>query len=430
MNDPHAHAQTQRHARMLLGLCLLAIAWGVYMRVQALDFPRVLTTDEPHFVKNARNYLAGKPDWNDHPPLGKLMMAVPMKWLGDNPRSWRLCAAGFGIANIALAFALGARLFRSRQVGLLAATFIAIDGFLIVYSRTALLDGLLTGFALACALALALPSSRVQAMLAGALLGCATSIKLSGVTLLAPLVISLWLCSATLGERWVRGGIALLCAGLVYCAQYALGLALSGQAAAPTNVFAATQALIKHHAALTQMQHPMTSYWYTWWLPTRPLPLRFDRVEGGLMRWMITLGNPLLWWSSALVMLATIGWLMRERLRALASAWPTRAALPALSDDARAAWLLCAAFVGFLSPWVLSARDSYLYHYLPCYAVSLVLFGGAAGRLYERRPRLLLGALLLVLGVSAFYAPIWGQFPIDETGYRARLFLERWRHWR
>lgn len=418
----------------LLGLCLVAIACGVYIRVQALDFPRLLTSDEHHFVRNARNYLTSKPDWNDHPPLGKLMMALVMKWLGDDPRSWRLCAVGFGLSNIALAFALAARAFRSREAGLCAAAFVAIDGFLIVYSRTALLDGILTAFGLGAVLVLAFESTRMRSVLAGVLIGCAMSIKLSGVTLLAPLAVALLLGRASMREKLLHGALALLAALLVYDAQYALGLTLSGLPGKPRDVLAASVGLIKHHAALTEMAHPMTSHWYTWWLPTRPMLLRFDRVntaDGQLIRAMFTLGNPLLWWSSALVTLATALLLVRDTARTAWLALTQRSAsligTLTLDPDTRAACLLMAAFAGFLSPWVLTGRDSYLYHYLPCYAFALVMLAGAASRLYARNPIVLLSALALAMGVSVFFAPIWGQFPITDQGYQMRLFLEMWR---
>src|SRR3954447_12118872 len=57
---------------LLPALCLALVVAGPGLRCQHLMFPARLTFDEHHFVENARNSLAGRPDWNDHPPLGKL----------------------------------------------------------------------------------------------------------------------------------------------------------------------------------------------------------------------------------------------------------------------------------------------------------------------------------------------------------------------
>ena len=211
---------------------------------------------------------------------------------------------------------------------------------------------------------------------------------------------------------------------LVFYGQYALGRVLSGQGAAPSDVVAATKLLFVHHLGLTQMAHPLNSYWYTWWLPTRPITLRFDWVEGRQIRAMTSLGNPLLWWASTAAMLASLGNLLRLGARLVVQ--------PSLRDQPRdphtqSMLLVGLGWVGFLSPWILTDRDSYIYHYLPAYALGLVSFGGLVARFHLRWPRGSLAFLLLVVAVSVFYAPVWAQLPVSPRGYDLRLFLHRWR---
>ncbi|MFW5740510.1 MAG: phospholipid carrier-dependent glycosyltransferase, partial [Myxococcota bacterium] len=114
--------------------------------------PAHLTFDEHHFVPNAQNYLAGKADTNDHPPLGKLLIASAIALFGDTAAIWRLPALLAGLLSIFLAYRLAARLFRDERAGWFAAVFVAVDGFFISYARTALLDGVLAMFMLASAL--------------------------------------------------------------------------------------------------------------------------------------------------------------------------------------------------------------------------------------------------------------------------------------
>src|SRR5262249_44777974 len=132
----------------LFVVCASVVAFGIWLRLQNLGFPRVLTFDERHFVLNARNYIAHQHDWNDHPPLSKLLFALSIMMRGDNSVGWRFIAAAAGLFNILLAVTLGRNLFRDRLAGWLAGAFVAGDGFLIAYSRTALPDGILVTFVL------------------------------------------------------------------------------------------------------------------------------------------------------------------------------------------------------------------------------------------------------------------------------------------
>jgi dolichyl-phosphate-mannose-protein mannosyltransferase len=436
--DPQA---SQPSSRPLLLACAIAVAFGVYLRVQQLGFPPTLSFDEHHFVENARNYLAGKPDWNDHPPLGKLLMAVSMSLIGDSPTGWRMTALGCGLASIVLAYLAGRVLFRDALAGALAAAFFAIDGFLLAYSRTALLDGMLVTFSLCALLLLAPGPSRARLIGAGLIAGLASSIKLSGVTIALPIALAVAVWRERRPAKLLVVAASGLVALLVYYVEYAIGQRLTGLPASPAGVASATLAMLKHHAALTQMTHPLTSHWYTWFLPLRPITLRFDVVEDGLVRTMTTLGNPLLWWSTALVVLWTLVGLLKSATTTLYGLTKARNAAARGTDElpgsidlrnlpATGAWaplLLVAFFLGFLSPWVLTGRDSYIYHYLPCYSFGLILLAGAVARLFRRAPRATLSAVLLVALVSVFYAPVWAQLPLSEDAYAWRLFVAAWR---
>jgi dolichyl-phosphate-mannose--protein O-mannosyl transferase len=395
---------------------------GVFLRVQHLGFPPTLTFDEHHFVLNARNFLTTKADWNDHPPIGKLLIAVVIWLHGDDAVGWRIVPLGFGLLSIVLAYFIARALSRDTLAGPLAAAFVAADGFLIAYSRTALLDGMLTAIALGCVLSLAVQSGMPRAIGSGLMFGVATSIKLSGVTLLLPIAWVLFSAPGRWSLRAAHLGVACALGMGVFYAQYALGRHLSGQSASVIDVAEATRTLVVHHLGLTQMTHPLTSYWYSWWLPTRPITMRYDVMENGRVRAMTTLGNPLLWWCSTAAMLASLGALSVRWVLARISGAPR-------SEDvlARAHMLHGLAWIAFLSPWILTSRDSYIYHYLPSYGLGLVALGALVARFQRRWPRSVLGFVLVVAAVSIFYAPVWGQLPLSPQAYRWRLFLPNWR---
>lgn len=412
----------------VLAFCTVCVLLGVVFRAQDLGFPGAFTFDEHHFVPNARNYLEGKADWNDHPPLGKLLIALGMRVVGDTARAWRLAPLFAGLLNVLLAFFLGKHLFRSLLAGALAATFFAIDGFLIAYSRTALLDGMLLTFFLAAVLCAA--TFRGPAMLlCGVLVGSAMAVKFSGVTLLVPLGIA----SAMALWRGRKAEIAACVVGwflvpLVFLAWVRLGLFLSRE---PSGWGAAVDwvaATFRQHAVLTEAKNPLVSRWYTWVLPERPILMR-HHVEGDWVRVMTSLGNPLLWWGSVLVVVTSAWWLVSNGIPEVVSAVRARSPGRRWSSEggevSRLAigtfWLL-AAHVSALTPWILTSRDSYIYHYLPSYAFGLVLLAGWVAHAYaQARFRwLVLVGLVVVVNVSAFYLPLWAQLPISQSALEQR----------
>ena len=416
-----------------LGLLVAAmLVLGAFLRLYAVDFPNNFLFDEHHFVENARNYIQHKSDWNDHPPLGKLIIAQSITALGDTSFGWRLPSLIFGFLTLIFGGLAAARLFKSARAGWLAAGFIAVDGFLITYSRGALLDGYL-----ACSLAVAcfvvtLPVNWWTVIVAGAVAGFATSIKFSGIAVTLPCLLMLLFArrswKRTIGYAAVFGAVLLS----VYFAQYSRGLALANQAAGPIDVVRDTQRLLDHHAALTDMKNPWVSGWITWFVPVRPVMMAHAHQMGNV-RVLTSLGNIALWWPASLLfatvvaVILTLG--LAKILTAQADAVDTMTSLsPAhfVCEHGRAILILLAGAIGFLAPWILTHRDSYIYHYLPSYTGLLLLLAGAVDWVGRRRPRELLTYVGLVLVVAAFYAPLWSSLEVSPDAMRARLFLGGW----
>ena len=435
--DPAPRARSVLHAilrprpvAVLIGSMLLL---GVFLRVHAVDYPSSFLFDEHHFVENARNYLHHKADWNDHPPLGKLIIAQSITALGDRALGWRLPSLIFGFLTLAFGGLVAARLFKSARAGWLAAGFIAVDGFLITYSRGALLDGFL-----ACSLALAffvatLPVNLWTVLAAGLIAGCGVSIKFSGIAVALPCV--LMLLFARLPLKKLIGYAAIFAALLVtvYVAQYARGLQLADQAAGPLDVVRDTQRLLDHHAALTDMKNTWVSGWITWFIPTRPVMMAHSHQLGSV-RMLTSLGNIALWWSASLLLATVVVVILAKGIDAILAPEPglldsTQSLSPAdfVRANGRGVLILLAGCFGFLAPWILTHRDSYIYHYLPSYMSLLLLLAGFVDWIGRRLPRVLLIYTGLVLIVAAWYAPLWSTLEVSPSAMQARLFLGGWR---
>lgn len=420
-------------------LALLAIvggmvAVGLCCRLVGFGFPANFLFDEHHFVENARNYLHGVPDWNDHPPLGKLFIAASIRLFGDRSFAWRVPSLIEGLMLIVIGAATAVRLFRSRLAGVLAAALLATDGFLIAYSRVALLD---CGLALAAVTAVWLATSRWRpglAAIAGVLIGLAANIKFTGIGNALPLAVGLLLAGLPWRRALALGALMGVVAVAAYFAGYAFGLALDGQHHGIADVVAASAALVRHHAALTDMKNPWVSGWITWIIPVRPLVMGYQPWGTGV-RVLSSLGNLIVWWSAwavAIAVASRIAWAgIRASIQDPPLGTPSGGAGGALisfvSEHGRAALIVLSMVAAHLFPWTASHRDSYIYHFLPSYAGMVLLLAAFLAHLGRRRPRQLVLFLGAVLLFSLVYAPIWSMWPISNQQFRWRLPFDSWR---
>ncbi len=421
-----SHQSSPKPTDLVVAVLVLT---GLLLRIHDFAFPGQFVFDEHHFVENARNYLSGRPDWNDHPPLGKLVIAFSIRIFGDNSIAWRAPALLCGLLTIVFSAVSVARLFNDRRAGFFTAALISADGFFISYSRVGLLDGYLIACGAAALLVATMRWRPLVALLAGVLVGFTCSIKFSGIALVPIFVVALSLDSQLTLRRKVELFAAMaIVAGVLYFATFSLGLRLTGKSGTVDSVINETLGLLRHHAALTDMKHPLTSSWPTWFLPARPITIG-QFAEGGGVRVLTTLGNLAIWWPAvalAMYLLVVVAWKgVQQMLQTkLVASWRPDAFA---SAHGRGVLLLGAASFAFIAPWMLSRRDSYIYHFLPTYLYLLMLVGAFLGWLAQQSRTPALIYLLVVLVVLAFYAPVWSFFPITTQALESRLFLMGWR---
>jgi dolichyl-phosphate-mannose--protein O-mannosyl transferase len=395
-----------------LGLILLGVIW----RFVDLDYPRTFSFDEHHFVSNARNYIERKADWNDHPPLGKLVLVPAMKVFGDRGLGWRLSSVLFGLAMVGLGGLIAAKIFDDRRAGLIAAGLLAIDGFFISYARSALIDNPLTAFVYA-ALALMLWARSLTWFAAAALcVGMAVSCKWTGVCIFLVAPLLLWRARRSVWHvTWM---FAL--ASMVYLAIGAAALVITRQPIGLKAMLGTNWDLLKHHAGFTVWDNAASSKWYTWPLLIHPIVIFQERLAHGWIRAKSCIGNPLLWYATTACMLLAlygIGRAVFVRLR-------NRIAIDA--DIRRQAFVLVV-MAALIAPFVVTHRQSYIFHYLGAYGIGLCLLASRLSRLERRAPLVALGFLACATAVSFFYLPLWTGAPLSPTGFELRLPFPSWR---
>jgi dolichyl-phosphate-mannose-protein mannosyltransferase len=393
------------------------------LRIQGLAWPTWFTFDEEPFVKNAHNYALSIADNNDHPPFGKLLIAVGMLIFGYNSLGWRFVPLLFGLQTICLAYWLGRTLFNDKRAGWMAAAFVAADGFFISYSRSGLLDGTMISFMLWGMVAAISARTWKGVLAAGVLIGLSTSIKWSGAMTAIPAAagILLYRRVSIFSILWL--GVIPIVHTLVWMG----ALRLTGKPSDPVATWKVIIDLYKHHLDLGHYKNDLTSPWYGWPILMHPVVIKAS-TSGLRSRYSSSVGNLLFWSTSTLLVVAfpitTAVLAIRSRFK--------RYWLMILDEPTtRGALLMLIGWFAFMSPWLATrgTRGNYTFshYYLPCYAFLLVMLAGLAARLEQKHNKWIAGYIGLALAISLFYAPVWGEFSLSTAAANHRLLFTTWR---
>lgn len=213
-------------------LPLLLIA-ALAVRAVWLDLPRgSLIFDESYYVNAARILLGltvapgaayadaptGLDPNTEHPPLGKLLIALSMAIFGDNGIGWRIPSLISGMTALGALYLIVRAAGESAWLAVLAVGFFAFDNLTVVHGRIGTLDAIV----LAPMLLGAWVALRERWALAGLVMGVAILIKLTALygllallTLIALKVLGEWRTQRRISLISLRPAITLIATFLV-----------------------------------------------------------------------------------------------------------------------------------------------------------------------------------------------------------------------
>lgn len=394
-----------RTARLLLAAALVAALF----RLPGLGYPREEYFDEVYHAKTALQYLRGEPptEWV-HPPLAKLLIAVPVAVFGYEPWSFRLAPAIAGILLAPVFLLVALRIVKSERAAIFATLLLLLDGVYLVQSRIAMTNVFAVLFQLLATLlmlrAVREPRLGLGAMAAAGLaLGLALSTRWTSLFawgFLGLVFLALRGRRAWRPRELLLGALAFLAIpAAVYLLSYVPWMR---QGHSVMDVVRAQREIWGYHAGL-RATHTYFSPWWTWpWL-YRPAWYFWFSGEG-FVRGIVALGNPAIWWASVPVSL----WALLSGIR-----W---------RDEAR---ILCGAgFFLLYLPWGLSPRtlnfSHYLFEAIPYACLSLGIWLDRRwdrGQALAARGYLLVAAVLFLVFLPFLTAmpvptPLWGfRFP-------------------
>jgi dolichyl-phosphate-mannose--protein O-mannosyl transferase len=367
----------------------------------------------------------------EHPLVGKELIALGIGLFGDNPKGWRVFSALAGAIALfsfmrALWFASASR-FATLAGGVLLAT-----GFMIfVHSRIAMLDIFMVSFLMAalwmCAAAIREPAeARWRLAIAGVVLGLAIGTKWNAAPVAMMPGIGFFLARLiSVGPRglFTAKGAPVPTITLVEAAFW-LGLVpLATYAATFLPVFFFDKnpltlgTFIQYQQHMVELQqstvkpHTYMSRWYYWVIDWRAIWYLYDDVDGA-QRGVVLLGNPLT---------------MLLGLPALV--WCTFAGIARRNWAALGAASLYAVSLGM---WIVAPKPvQFFYHYMlpSCFLIAALAL--ALDDLWQRGGARRLAAAAVLVGSCALFAwfyPIISAAPLGgPKAFEYWMWLKSWR---
>ena len=452
----------------LLAVTLLAGA----IRLARVADPGEVIFDETYYAKDACFYT-GAPaavcgtaaeQTAVHPPLGKLLIAAGVRWLGYNSLGWRIASVIAGTLTVALLYALARRVLRSTAGASVAAGLLAFDLLHFVQSRTAMLDVFVPLFGVAAFLFVVLDHDRQQArqtaepggpsfrgavarpwlLAAGLASGAAVASKWSGVLFGAAVILlsvagelaagreedarsarpilerragaSLKRRLGTLRSEGPSVVVYLVIVPLVtYAASY-IGRLDGAMLALPWSRGSWLRALFERQLYMADFHlgleatHSYQSPAWSWMLLKRPVSYYFDTAPNGDYKEVLAAGSPLVWWASlAALLFVAVRWIVK------------RGAFGAEG-------VILTGFLVTYGPWLIPFSDRsavFLFYLLPCVPFMCLALGYVACTLGRSLPAKGVVTLFLsgAIGLFAWYYPLTANVAIPYEDWDARLWI-------
>lgn len=399
------------------------LTFALSIRLWRLSLPTGYIFDEVYYAKNANSLLSsaveldaqGQAEFVVHPPFGKWLIAIGIRFFGNEEFGWRFASAIFGTLSILLIYLIVKKLFNSEFLSITAALLMAFDGLNLVMSRVALLDIFLMFFILLSIYFL----TTNNLWLSGSAIGLAISIKWSAAFLI-PLVILFVVIYNKVTFRNLYKVVSqfTLLPISIYFASWS-GWIFSSQGWArqsESNVFASLWnyhlQILDFHQGLDDKHAYQANPW-SWLVLGRPTSFYYESPSDcgaeKCAQEILAIGTPLLWWISIFAVAITFGFLVTKLERAAA--------------------IILLGFAGTYLTWFFIQSRTTFYFYsisiLPFLILALIYCFNQLLNIANYK-KYIISFVILVAINFIYFLPIYLGISIPYSQWLSRMWFESW----
>jgi len=402
---------------LFFSLCV--IIFFTFARIYNIGLPVEKVFDEVYFPVMAHQLLTVGSYYDTHPPMGKLIIALSEMMFGNNTLGWRFTSLVAGIAFLAVIYVFTRELLKDKTTALITTLLFAVDGLFIVYSRVGLIDifMLLFGFcAFLCVLKFSKSHAKYLLLLAGIFCGVTLSVKWIGVGFWFLAVVYTiffyrsWLKSAKNFALFVL--FLLIVPIIVYLVSF---IPLYKMNIIHETIKWHIQAW-KYHSGLSE-GHVYGSKWWGWPIMIRPIWFYY-KDNGGIVRGIIALANPLILWLSTASIVASVGLIIASLNKKIK--------FSIKNSELKSVWFLLSAWLIFYLPWIFITRVAFFYHYMMAYSFAVILLGYFLAKIKNFSSLLFSFLIILIVFFGLIYLPLWTGYPVEYDYYRNLMLFKSW----
>ena len=390
--------------------------------------------DEIYHARTAYEYIHGMKiyEWT-HPPLGKLIMTIPIQILGMTPFAYRVMGNLIGILMLVVIYIFAKRIFKKTEYATLAMLLFAADGMHFVQTRIGTVDSYLVFFIMLAYLFMyqytCCDSDReagkmhVNLLFSGLFMGCAIATKWNGAYTAIGLAILFFInffkrnSQMGLSSRWRTHRIKIILACFVYfifipiaiyIASYIPDMRIDPNIGIIKGFWELQMKMYHYHADLVAT-HPFSSPWYLWPIGVKPLWYYDGQVTEGMVSSIALHCNPFIWWTGLLAMLYFFA--------------------KALLDRSKNYYFVSIAILAAYVPYMGIPRIMFIYHYFPVIPMMILAIVGAIKDIEESLEQKSWWKWYAVIAIIVFlfFYPIYSGLLVPEWYARLTEWFPVWK---
>lgn len=377
--------------------------------------------DEIYHARTAYEFISGETvyEWT-HPPLGKVFIALGIKVFGMNPFGWRVTGTLFGILMIPVIYILLKKIFKKSFISSVGAIMYAFDFMHYTQTRIATIDVYVTFFIMLMYLFMykyytidfkqtSLKKSFLPLLLSGIAFGLGAACKWTACYAAVGLAV-IFLITVIRRYKEDKSDFrtyffktSLFCVLsfiiiplLIYIASYIPYMRAENDFSL-TAIWQNQKNMLQYHGkTVLSSTHPFSSKWYMWPIMYRPIWYYSGELSETVKEGISAFGNPAVWWSGIPSFAICIYFAV-------------------LKKDKKALFISIG-YLANLLPWIFVGRTTYIYHYFPCVAFSVLMTCFVINKFKFKQQRIAgIGIAFMTIILFLMFYPVLSGVPVPSA---------------